>query len=121
MTRYAVWHKLETNVYALVDYSDETMATLSLFLGDGLPAKYYIEFLEDNHEHKSTFNITTLHKMKHLVQVTLIDDFFAHMPVFITTIENLIKILKAYSQNERALVNEIKVILQDDSVEIISY
>ena len=119
LNRYAICYKLPENMYRLGEHSDESMETLSIFLGDGLSPRTYIEFLEDASKQKFSGNISVLQKYGNRVTMILFDDFFSDMIPLTTTQDNLIKIVREWNRLEDFLVGKIEVVLNDNDVTII--
>ena len=92
MEKYITWQRITNRVYKRVNFSDDAMITLSLFIEDGLGSSTYISFLEDKGRQEFSGNISLLEKHGRMVTILLDDTVFPGLPDFTTTVDNLILI-----------------------------
>ncbi len=108
----------EGQVYRVKERSDPSMFTLFMFLGDGLGYDSYIKFLEDNKRNEFLGNISVIEKKRTQAVITIDDNIIPNADPFITTINNLIAILKEYKRLELLGVNKIEISLDNDQLSI---
>lgn len=117
MQRKAIFMN-EGQVYRLKERSDPSMFTLFMYLGDGLGYDSYIKFLEDNKRNEFLGNISVIEKKGSEAIITIDDNIISNAVPFITTINNLIVILKEYKRLELLGVDKIEIALDDDQVTV---
>ncbi len=120
MQRKAILMK-EGEVYRLKERSDPSMFTLFMFLGDGLGYDSYIKFLEDNKRNEFLGNISVVEKKGNEAAITIDDNIIPNADPLITTIDNLVVILKEYKRLELLAVDRIEILFEDGNVRVIGH
>lgn len=118
MKKYSIWQKIEKYMYKQIEYNHVTMDTLDIFLNDGIGFKPYIKYLNDPRRKSFSGNISWLEKKGNLVTIEIDDYVYPSMPLFTTTINNLLKILHEYQKLEDLEVDQIEISLENDKVSI---
>lgn len=118
MQRFIRWQKLEKYIYKQVECSDKSMDTLCIFLNDGIGFKPYIDFLENAQKIRIGGNLSYLEKQGKMVSIEIDDYVYPDMPSFITTIDNLLTILKEYKRLFYLEVDIIEITIEDDELSI---
>lgn len=108
-----ILHKLNNGLYQVKSYSDETMNSLAIFLEDGLDLDRYINYLKDSSRLKFYGNIIRMEKKGEEVVIIINEDIFPNMPIFITRIENVVKILNEFLGLVDQQVERIEITLDD--------
>lgn len=116
--KYIVWKKIEKYMYKQVEYNDKSMNTLAIFLNDGIGFKPYVNFLENQKHDEFSGNISWLQKHGKFITIEIDDYVYPNMPPFITTINNLLTMLKKYKRLFYLEVNRIEITLEDDLLTI---
>lgn len=116
--KYAVFIKQNRSNYKMVKYSDESMVTLFMLLGDGLGLEHYIAFLQDENQLDFFGNVTSIKKQGNMVIVTLDENMFPDSIPFITTIDNLVNILNENRRFQRLEVDRIEIVLDNNKLSV---
>ncbi len=103
-------------MYVRDNYLGDNMATLSLFLMDGLETEKYVDLLQDLCEKEGYFNFSWLKKQGRMVTIYINQDIFPNILPFTISINNLTLILQKLQQLERSSIDKITLSYQDDEV-----
>lgn len=118
MQKYIFITKSDQMSYKLNKYSDDMMFTLYMCLTDGLGTESYINFLEDCARVRFSGNICSMIKLDDMISLSIDEGIIPNLPIFNSSIDNLIKIYKEINRLKDLGVNKIYITLDNDVLTI---
>lgn len=119
MQQYMTFLQEKLFHYKLDKYSDDTMFTVYMCLTDGLGMESYVNFLENTERVRLGGNICSIVKLGKMVSLSIHEEIIPDLPVFSTSIDNLIKLYKEIKRLEDLGVNKINISLDNDELLIL--
>lgn len=115
----AVWLKKVMYLYPVLESSGIEMDTLAKFIDIRVDLKKFIDFLEDKTVLKFSEGTCHLEKDAKNISITY-HDYFEERPIFTTTIDNLIILLKELVRVEKTDIRIIKISFDAENI-VITY